>query len=200
MREVLKAEEMKALACASKDTFAKFSDNFLALLEKRTGITKKDIPFCEFSLFPAYPPRFVGLDMTIVGGCGQDDGICSFAAVKALEAIKETPLYTSIVVFHAYEETGSNGATAAQSSFLVFALKDLLYKQNIEEMKHSGALSNSIAIAADVSALMDVNFASCHDRMNASILNCGTALSRYTGSAGKSGSSEAGVEFLDLIR
>lgn len=87
MKEVLKAEEMKVLAGASKDTFAKFSDNFLSLLEKRTGLTKKDIPFCEFQLFPAYPPRYVGLDMTLVGGAGQDDGICSFAAVKALEQV-----------------------------------------------------------------------------------------------------------------
>ena len=67
-------------------------------------------------------------------------------------------------------------------------------------MQHASILSNSVAIAADVTALLDVNFASCHDRMNAAVLNCGPSLARYTGSGGKSGSSEAGVEFLDLIR
>lgn len=70
MKDVIKAEEMKALACASKDIYTKFTDNFLALLEKRTGITKKDIPFCEFQLYPAYPPRYVGLDKTMIGAAG----------------------------------------------------------------------------------------------------------------------------------
>ena len=45
-----------------------------------------------------------------------------------------------------------------------------------------------------------MNFAGNHDKMNVGIVNNGVVISRYTGSAGKSGSSEAGVEFLDILR
>ncbi|CAL6081786.1 Aminopeptidase_I [Hexamita inflata] len=199
MREVIKAEEMKVLAGSTKGEFTKFSDNFLKLLEERTGITKKDLPYCEFQLFPAYPPKYVGLDKSMIGASGQDDGICSFAAIKALQKL-HAPEHTSVVVFHSYEETGSNGTAGAQSNFMSFALSDLMDKQKIAPSKQRYIQSNAVAIAADVSALYDVNFASYHDKMNVAVVNCGTSVSRYTGSAGKSGSSEAPVELLHQVR
>ncbi|CAL5993032.1 Aminopeptidase_I [Hexamita inflata] len=198
MREVIKAEEMKVLAGSTKGEFTKFSDNFLKLLEERTGITKKDLPYCEFQLFPAYPPKYVGLDKSMIGASGQDDGICSFAAIKALQQL-QAPEHTSAVVFHSYEETGSNGTAGAQSNFMSFALSDLMDKQKISPSKQRYIQSNAVAIAADVTALFDVNFPSQHDRLTAAVLNKGVAIARYTGSAGKSGSSEAPVELIQII-
>lgn len=67
----------------------------------------------------------MGLDRGAVGGPGQDDGACTFAAVDALLAARD-PRYTAVVVLHSYEETGSNGCTGASSMFLPFVLEDIL--------------------------------------------------------------------------
>ena len=39
-----------------------------------------------------------------------------------------------------------------------------------------------------------------HDALNSAVINCGVCLERYTGSKGKSGSSEVAAELLGLIR
>ena len=70
-----------------------------------------------------------------------------------------------MVVLHSYEETGSNGATGAQSNFLLFCLKDVLYRLLVSANQHTQVLSSSVVIAADVTALYDANFPSVHDRM-----------------------------------
>lgn len=44
----MKPEEMNAIASSSYGKYTKFSDNFLHLLKDKTGLTKEDLPFCEF--------------------------------------------------------------------------------------------------------------------------------------------------------
>ena len=61
-------------------------------------------------------------------------------------------------------------------------------------------MHNALAISADVSAVYDVNFPEVHEKLNAAVINNGIIVERYTGSGGKSGSSEAGVETLYQIR
>jgi len=61
---------------------------------------------------------------------------------------------------------------------------------------HNRIIHNSLAISADVSAVYDVNFEDAHEKYNAAVINYGIIAERYTGSGGKSGSSEAGVETL----
>lgn len=43
MREIIKPEEMNALCCSSYGGECKFSENFLKLLQKRTGLKKEDL-------------------------------------------------------------------------------------------------------------------------------------------------------------
>lgn len=57
-------------------------------------------------------------------------------------------------------------------------------------------MHNALAISADVSAVYDANFPDAHEKLNAAVINNGIIVERYTGSGGKSGSSEAGVETL----
>lgn len=200
MSEVVKATEMKVMAGSSTGDCATFTDNFVKLLKERTGIDKSDYPFCEFSLYPAYPAKFVGLDKAAIGSAGQDDGICSFSALRALKNITKTPAHTAFCVFHSYEETGSNGTFGAQSDFMPQCVRDIMFRVGIDPRKHSAVMSKSLAVAADVTALYDVNYASAHDKYNACTINKGIGLERYTGSRGKSGSSEVSAELLGYIR
>lgn len=116
MKDVVKSTEMNVLGSTTKGEFTKFSDNFYKLFENRTGLSKSDLQFCEIQLYPAYPARFVGLDKSMIGGSGQDDGICCYTAVKALLSQKETPKKSVIVSLVSYEETGSQGCVGAQSN------------------------------------------------------------------------------------
>lgn len=47
MKDVVKATEMNFLGSSIKGEFTKFSDMFYQLFEQRTGLTKKDLQYCE---------------------------------------------------------------------------------------------------------------------------------------------------------
>ncbi|MBQ2863301.1 MAG: aminopeptidase, partial [Clostridia bacterium] len=54
--------------------------------------------------------------------------------------------------------------------------------------------------SSDVNAAFDPNFADVYEKANSAILGCGVALSKYTGSRGKSGTSDASAETVGRIR
>ncbi|KAH0570233.1 Aminopeptidase I [Spironucleus salmonicida] len=201
MRDVVKGEELNTLAMsAPADDTVEMTPAFLALLERETGVTAAEVPFCEFQLFPAFPARFVGLDRSMIGGPGQDDGICVFTEMHALVDLQDTPAATAVACIYGYEETGSSGCTGAQSGSLVYTLKDVMYALGLAERQHARAFYRSLLVSADVTALFDPNFPAVHDKLNAAVMNRGIGLSRYTGSGGKNGSSEAPTELLHAIR
>ena len=62
------------------------------------------------------------------------------------------------------------------------------------------ALANSECLSADVNAAFDPNYPDVLDRRNAAMINHGAAFTKYTGSRGKSGTSDASAEFVGKMR
>ena len=58
----------------------------------------------------------------------------------------------------------------------------------------------SACLSADVNAAYDPDYAEVYEKNNASFVNCGAVLTKYTGARGKSSTSEASAEFVGKIR
>jgi aspartyl aminopeptidase len=57
-----------------------------------------------------------------------------------------------------------------------------------------------MCISSDVTAAFDPNFSEVYEKRNSAIVSCGTAMSKYTGSRGKSGTNDASAEYVGFIR
>ena len=68
------------------------------------------------------------------------------------------------------------------------------------ELSLKRALCNSWMLSADVNALFDPLFPSVMEKRNSAHVNGGVCVTKYTGSRGKSGSSDASAEFLAHVR
>ena len=58
------------------------------------------------------------------------------------------------------------------------------------------ALRNSKCLSADVNAALDPTFPEVMERKNASMVNYGVVVTKYTGARGKSGTSDASAEYV----
>jgi aspartyl aminopeptidase len=170
----------------------------LALLHKKYGICEEDFISAELQAVPAGAARAVGLDGALLGGYGQDDRICVFAALEALLAGKR-PAHASVLIFWDREEIGSEGSTGAHSRFLDYCLEDLLRAWQ-PGARLSECLPRSRALSADVSAALDPDWQELHDKNNAALLGYGPCFSKFTGSRGKYGASEAHAEYVAWLR
>jgi len=170
----------------------------LSLLNERYGITETDLYSAEMQIVPAGPARFVGLDGSLVGGYGQDDRLCVFAALEALLTAK-TPEHTQIVLFWDKEEIGSEGATGARSKFFEYCLEDLVDAWE-PGARMSRVMDASKAVSADVNAALDPDYQEVHEKMNASLLGFGPTFNKFTGHRGKVGASDAHFEYVAWIR
>ena len=61
-------------------------------------------------------------------------------------------------------------------------------------------LSHSKCLSADVNAAFDPTFAEPFEKLNASFAGRGVVVTKYTGSRGKSGTSDASAEFVSEVR
>ena len=61
-------------------------------------------------------------------------------------------------------------------------------------------LSNSTCLSADVGTAFDPNYPEVSEKRNAPIFGGGITLTKYTGSRGKSGASDASAEFVAKLR
>lgn len=170
----------------------------LEILNERYGIVEEDLITAELEAVPAGEARFVGLDKAIVGGYGQDDRICVFTALEAL--LSATPgKRTMAVIFWDKEEIGSDGASGASSRFFQYCIEDLVRAWE-PQTPASYVLVNSQAISADVQAALDPDFQDVHEKQNAARFGFGPCFSKFTGSRGKYGASEADAEFFARLR
>ena len=64
----------------------------------------------------------------------------------------------------------------------------------------SVALRNSKCLSADVNAATDPTFQDVMERRNASYVNYGVVITKYTGARGKSGTSDASAEYVAFVR
>jgi len=170
----------------------------LKILKARYGIEEEDFVSADLEVVPAGPAREVGLDGGLIGGYGQDDRLSSYTAAVAL-CDAEEPEYTSIALLVDKEEIGSDGNTGAKSLFLEEVLWELGEKFN-QQIEPRRVLWRSKAISADLNAALDPDYPEVHEKANAARLGNGVCLIKFTGSAGKVGSSEAHAEYLGWLR
>ncbi|MCL2244291.1 MAG: aminopeptidase [Treponema sp.] len=174
--------------------------SILSTLNKQYGITEKDFASAEIEFVPAHKACDVGLDRSMIGAYGHDDRCCAWPALKALTAIageKTAPEKTAVCYLSDKEEIGSVGNTGARS--VVF--------ENFLSMLCGGTeadlrlcFSRSSMLSADVNAAFDPTYASVFDKKNSSFLGKGLVLSKYTGSGGKYGASDANAEFCAKVQ
>lgn len=170
----------------------------LDYLHQCYGLVEEDFISAEISLVPAGPARDLGLDRSLILGYGHDDRSCSYASLRAVLDIaqeKELPEKTIVAFFLDKEEIGSEGVTGAKSNFIEYVLSELLSSGSLIK-----TLRNSIAISADVNAGVNPNWPEPHEVSNAAKIGYGVCLTKFTGSGGKFGSSDASAEYVGLIR
>ncbi|MBE7034994.1 MAG: aminopeptidase [Ruminococcaceae bacterium] len=173
----------------------------LALLGERYGISEEDFLSAELEAVPAYNARDLGFDRGMIAAYGQDDRVCAYTGLQAIFDL-ENPAKTAVCVLTDKEEIGSMGNTGMRSAFFEYAIAVLLEKTTgqYHELMLKRTFRNSKCLSADVAAGFDPTYPETHDKLNATFMGRGVAITKYTGSRGKGGTSDANAEFLFDVR
>ena len=166
------------------------------LLYERYGFVEEDFLSAELMAVPAFNATDVGLDRSMLGAYGQDDRVCAYASLAALFAV-EHPQHTAICMLADKEEIGSTGVTGMKSAAFDAFMSDLCEAQG---GKLKACYEKSFCLSADVTAAFDPNFPEVYEKNNSAYLNYGICISKYTGSRGKSGASDASAEVVGFAR
>lgn len=169
----------------------------MALLNEKYGIVEQDFSSAELCAVPALRTADIGLDRSMVGAFGQDDRVCAYATLKALFDAENTLQRTGIAVFCDKEEIGSYGVTGMDSSYFDRFLSDLC---DAQQVNLKTCIERSFCLSADVTTAYDTNYTFAYEKRNACYVNYGVGISKYTGSHGKSGASDASAELLAYAR
>ncbi len=170
----------------------------LQILQDKYDICEEDFISAELQAVPAGPARFVGLDKSLIGGYGHDDRVCVFAALEAFLAVPK-PEHTTALILWDKEEIGSEGATGANSRFLQYCMEDCREAWQ-KDAKLGHIMLETKALSADVAAALDPDWQEVHEKQNAGVLGYGPCFSKFTGSRGKSGASDADAELVGFMR
>ncbi len=173
----------------------------LTILENEYNIDEEDFLSAEIEVVPAGKARDVGFDRSLVGSYGQDDRVCAYGALKSILEI-ESPYHTAVCLLADKEEIGSMGNTGMLSEFFEYSIARIIKAERGEynELYLKECFYNSHCLSADVGAAMDPNYKDVSEPKNAPKTNYGVIICKYTGSRGKSGSSDASAEFMGKIR
>ena len=174
----------------------------LKLLKDKYDVDEKDFISAELALVPAGKARELGLDRSMILGYGQDDRVCSYTSLVAmLEVVNENLNRTACCLLVDKEEIGSFGATGMRSKFFENMLAEIMNAcGQYSELNLRRALQNSVMLSSDVSSGYDALYASAFDKKNVAYLGKGMVFNKFTGSRGKSGSSEANAEYVAKLR
>ena len=170
--------------------------NILNILNEKYGIVEEDLLSAELEAVPAFKAKDVGFDRSLIGSYGHDDRVCAYTALKATVDC-DAPVKTAVTVLTDKEETGSDGNTGLQSSYLKFFICDLAAEFGAEG-RH--VLSASQCLSADVNSAFDPTFPDVLEKRNCAYINYGVCVTKFTGARGKSGTSDASAEFVGKIR
>lgn len=172
----------------------------LNLLHQRYGIKEENFISSELELVPAGPARRVGFDRAFVGGYGQDDRSCAYAALRAITGLSKVRK-SCVALFVDKEEIGSAGNTSMQSKFFENTLAELISRagDNYSNLTLRKSLSTSRILSADVTAGLDPTYKDVMEKQNAPHINCGVVLTKYTGSKGKFSANDTHAEFVGEI-
>lgn len=171
--------------------------NLLSILYEKYGIVERDFLSAELELVPAFTVDDIGFDRSMIGGYGHDDRVCSYPALQAILNIDDAPEYTAITVLTDKEETGSDGNTGLNSSYLKYFIEDLA---RLEGYEGRDVLRNSKCLSADVNAAYDPTWSTPFEKNNSSFINNGVCVTKFTGSRGKSGTSDASAEYASWVK
>ena len=171
--------------------------NLLSLLYEKYGIVERDFLSAELELVPAFTVDDIGFDRSLIGGYGHDDRVCSYPALQAILNIDDAPGYKAITVLTDKEETGYDGNTGLNSSYLKYFIEDLA---RLEGYEGRDVLRNSKCLSADVNAAYDPTWSSPFEKNNTSFVNNGVCVTKFTGSRGKSGTSDASAEYVSWVK
>jgi len=203
-RKIIEGENLNILIGSIPYKFKHEKDSLkkamMQILNEKYGICEEDFISSELQLVPSEKARDVGFDRSFVGAHGQDDRVCSYAAMEALFRVEKKKV-NKFVMFFDKEEIGSKGNSGANSNILERAVNNIinLYgKGNYNTLIK--ALENSKFLSADVNAGIDPEWASTMEKNNAAKIGFGVCLTKFTGSGGKSNSNEAHAEFVAECR
>ena len=174
--------------------------NILNILKNKYDIEEEDFLSAELEVVPSGKARELGFDRSMIIGYGQDDRICAFTSLFAMLET-EAPKRTACCLLVDKEEIGSMGASGMQSRFFENMTAEVLsllgYPQAISLRR---TLANSTMLSSDVSAGLDPLYADVFEGKNSAYLGKGVVFNKYTGAAGKAGSSDANPEYIAAIR
>lgn len=172
----------------------------LDLLKKKYGIMEDDFLSAEIEVVPSGEARDYGLDSSMLLGYGHDDKVCGYTSMRAIFDIK-TPQRTACCILVDKEEVGSLGNTGMESRFFEDTISILLDKQGYTKIiELNECLRNSMMLSSDVSAAYDPNYPEVMEKKNSCYFGRGICFNKFTGSRGKSGSSDANAEFIAKVR
>lgn len=200
LSEGIKGEELNVIVGSrpfrDDDVSEKVKLNILSLLNEKYGITEADFLSAEFEMVPAFKAKDIGFDRSLIGSYGHDDRVCAYTALEAILGCTGVDK-TAVVCLTDKEETGSDGNTGLRSAYLKNFLYDLA-----DSFCASGraVVTNSECLSADVNAAFDPTFPDVVEKKNAAFLNYGVVVTKFTGSRGKSGTSDASAEFVGRVR
>ena len=198
--KIIKGEELNILIGSRPFKDDKASNKvklaIMAILNEKYGIIEDDFISAELEAVPQFKARDVGFDRSMVGAYGQDDRVCAYTALQAILDC-EDPKKTCLTILTDKEETGSDGNTGLNSSYLPYFIADLAKPFGFEGRE---VISVSECLSADVNAAFDPTFSSPFEFRNASQINYGVVATKFTGARGKSGTSDASAEFVGRIR
>ena len=170
--------------------------NVLSLINEKYGVEEEDFLSADIFVVPAGKARDVGFDRSLISAYGHDDKVCAYPSLTALFESDDS-VHTIMVVLADKEEIGSEGNTGMKSELFTDIMQSICMGLggNYFAMK-----ANSKCLSADVTACFDPNFAECYDSKNVTRINCGVAMSKYTGHGGKSGTNDAPAEYVAWVR
>ncbi len=170
--------------------------NIMNILNEKYGIIESDFLSAELEIVPCSKASDIGFDRSLIGSYGHDDRVCAYTSAMALFE-KENPEYTCLCVLTDKEETGSDGNTGLNSSYMKYFISDLAAMEGVAAHK---VLSRSKCLSADVNAAFDPTFPDVLEKQNSAYINKGVVVTKYTGSRGKGDTSDASAEFMAEIR
>ena len=174
--------------------------NILNIINRKYGIVEKDFLSAEIELVPALKCRSLGFDESLVVGYGQDDKVCVYTSLTAMLNV-QNPKKTAVCIFADKEEIGSMGNTGMESNVFSTFMSEILNKIGVNRPNLLDKMfCNSKMLSADVDAGFDPIYSQVSELNNASFLNKGVGVNKYTGARGKSGGSDANAEFVAYVR
>ncbi|MGN0597192.1 MAG: aminopeptidase [Ruminiclostridium sp.] len=199
--QLVKGEELNILIGSrpfkDDEISEKVKLNIMNILFEKYGIVEADFLSAELEAVPAYKAKDIGFDRSLIGAYGQDDRVCAYTALMATLDTKEIPSRTVVTVLTDKEETGSDGNTGLKSNYLRYFIEDLA---KIYGEEGRTVLSGSKCLSADVNAGFDPTFPDVLEARNCAYVNKGVVVTKFTGSRGKSGTSDANAEFVAEVR